>query len=61
VSCTILCLQSEGQVKRSQICDKMLVPCAVRSIMHKQVTLQLPLPGSNITDVKLKVRGLSVP
>ncbi|PNF28207.1 hypothetical protein B7P43_G07551 [Cryptotermes secundus] len=32
----------------------MLLPCTVRSIMPKQVTLQLPLPGSNITHVKSK-------
>jgi hypothetical protein len=45
-------------VKRLQICEKILLPCTVRDVMPKHVTLQLPLPGSNITDVKLKVSGL---
>lgn len=46
--------KSKGSAKLSGVCEQMLLPCAVRSIMPKQVTLQLPLSRCNIANVKLK-------
>lgn len=58
-ACVQLCYfsysQSKGARKWSGVCEKMLLPCTVKSIMPKQVTLQLPLSTCNITDIRLKV------
>jgi hypothetical protein len=52
--------QSEGARKWSRVSEKMLLPCIVRSIMPKQVTLQLPLARCNITDVRLQVGDITL-
>lgn len=50
--------QSKSAMKLSEVCEKMLLPCTVRSIMPKKVTLQLPLSTCNLTHVRLKVSDI---
>lgn len=58
--CYFFYFQSKSAVKWSGVHEKMLLPCTVKSIIPKQVTLHLPLSRCNVTDVRLKVSDLTV-
>lgn len=58
--CYFFYFQSKSAAKWSGVHEKMLLPCTVKSIIPKQVTLHLPLSRCNVTDVRLKVSDLTV-